>query len=276
MHTKISGCAASYTNRTMSAFRQDKLDCNRECQLQRAKRSFNPIDVKRPVVQQLDGLTSMDYTTWMSPYSQTHSSLRLFNSGFLEALTICEWWLPAALYGSCSLQLILLSPLPSLPVCLLASLLGWSIWWLLEYSIHRWLFHIDPNDAVWLRRLHFLMHGLHHKTPRDTRRLVMPILLSAPVAAALVLLAYCLIPSWDVWRLASAAGLLNYSCVYELCHYWMHVRPSDVKGRRTAWMKRLWGCSWLLRRHMHHHHKNDRCNFCISPNPLDHLLGTAA
>lgn len=236
---------------------------------QMTKNCSSCVDPKQPVLAQLSCLTPHDYQVWMKCPTATYRSLRLFHSGALEAFTVCRWWLPAYIYGALSLGLILMAPLPSFMLSLFALVLGWCVWWLLEYSIHRWLFHMTPSTQ-WQQRLHFLAHGLHHKTPRDSERLVMPPLLSAPVAAALVLLAYCLIPHWDVWRLASAAGLINYSCVYEPCHYWSHV----ISDKESLWPGRL--LAGLRKRHMRHHYHDDSRNFCISPNPMDCLLRTVA
>jgi 4-hydroxysphinganine ceramide fatty acyl 2-hydroxylase len=51
-------------------------------------------------------------------------------------------------------------------LCFLA---GNIIWTMLEYGMHRFLFHIDdylPDKPAFLT-LHFLMHGIHHYLPMD-------------------------------------------------------------------------------------------------------------
>lgn len=40
---------------------------------------------------------------------------------------------------------------------------GTFMWTLIEYSIHRWVFHYKPGKAVIWKQFHFLIHGLHHK-----------------------------------------------------------------------------------------------------------------
>jgi 4-hydroxysphinganine ceramide fatty acyl 2-hydroxylase len=48
-------------------------------------------------------------------------------------------------------------------------LIGNIIWTLLEYGMHRFLFHIDellPDRPAFLT-LHFLLHGIHHYLPMD-------------------------------------------------------------------------------------------------------------
>lgn len=43
-------------------------------------------------------------------------------------------------------------------------MLGMFLWSLIEYLIHRFLFHMKPpSDSYYLIMLHFVMHGQHHK-----------------------------------------------------------------------------------------------------------------
>src|SRR5688572_15350330 len=50
---------------------------------------------------------------------------------------------------------------------------GLVFWSLTEYWLHRLFFHWQPAGR-WGDRLHFLVHGVHHKWPKDKYRLVMP------------------------------------------------------------------------------------------------------
>src|SRR5262245_61926384 len=50
---------------------------------------------------------------------------------------------------------------------------GFFSWTLAEYWLHRTVFHWEPGGK-WGERFHFLVHGVHHKWPRDRYRLVMP------------------------------------------------------------------------------------------------------
>src|SRR5207244_8406559 len=60
-------------------------------------------------------------------------------------------------------------------------LLGVLLWTLIEYLIHRYVFHYEPKTR-WGKRLHFVIHGVHHDYPNDARRLVMPPAISIPLA----------------------------------------------------------------------------------------------
>lgn len=49
-------------------------------------------------------------------------------------------------------------------------LLGMFLWSLLEYLIHRFVFHMKPPASnYYLITLHFLLHGQHHKVSRSLR-----------------------------------------------------------------------------------------------------------
>src|ERR1700747_2110210 len=47
-------------------------------------------------------------------------------------------------------------------------LLGVLLWTLLEYLIHRYVFHYEPKTRAG-KRLHYIIHGVHHDYPNDAR-----------------------------------------------------------------------------------------------------------
>ena len=60
-------------------------------------------------------------------------------------------------------------PFDSWAKTLVCFFVGNIIWTILEYGLHRFLFHVDewlPDKPVFLT-LHFLMHGIHHYLPMD-------------------------------------------------------------------------------------------------------------
>ena len=58
---------------------------------------------------------------------------------------------------------------------------GIFVWSLSEYVLHRFVFHYEPKQA-WLQRVWYLIHGVHHEQPQCKTRLVMPPILSIPLA----------------------------------------------------------------------------------------------
>ena len=51
--------------------------------------------------------------------------------------------------------------------------IGMLSWSLMEYILHRWIFHF-VNESKWSKRFHYIVHGVHHDYPRDEERLFMP------------------------------------------------------------------------------------------------------
>jgi hypothetical protein len=67
---------------------------------------------------------------------------------------------------------------------LISFAIGLLVWPLVEYLLHRFVFHFSPeNPSERMKRILFLMHGVHHAQPREKSRLVMPPVVSIPLAA---------------------------------------------------------------------------------------------
>ncbi|XP_057464765.1 dihydroceramide fatty acyl 2-hydroxylase FAH1-like [Actinidia eriantha] len=96
---------------------------------------------------------------------------------------------------------------------------GFFVWTLLEYSLHRFLFHIRTT-SYWGYTIHYLLHGCHHKHPMDGLRLVFP-----PAGAVILV-----VPLWSMVKLVAPSsiapalmggGLLGY-IMYDCTHYYVH------------------------------------------------------
>src|SRR2546421_2069908 len=96
---------------------------------------------------------------------------------------------------------------------------GMLLWTLLEYILHRFVFHTHiPIRALWLREIVNASHLVHHASPRDpTQILVLPIF-GAAVSAILYGLFAAIFRSWF-----SAAGVMTGIWAgflyYEAVHY---------------------------------------------------------
>jgi dihydroceramide fatty acyl 2-hydroxylase len=130
--------------------------------------------------------------------------------------------------------------------------IGLFIWTLTEYWLHRLVFHWEPDNAFG-RRMHFIIHGIHHDHPNDKMRLVMPPSVSVPLAA-LFLLAY-----WLVFGDAGFpifGGFMAGYLVYDYTHYWVHhFVPKSTLGKK------------LREQHMRHHFQDHRFGYGVS-SPL--------
>jgi sterol desaturase/sphingolipid hydroxylase (fatty acid hydroxylase superfamily) len=130
---------------------------------------------------------------------------------------------------------------------------GMFLWSLAEYLLHRYVFHFC-HDSRWGRRIHFLLHGVHHEFPNDADRLVMPLLTSTPMAIVFyALFALALGPASGS---AFFAGFVVGYLFYDGTHYYVH---HFVPGNR-------WG-KLLRRHHLTHHFADHHGGFGVS-SPL--------
>ena len=121
--------------------------------------------------------------------------------------------------------------------------LGYALWTLFEYWLHRVVFHFEPDDGIGAR-LHWIIHGVHHEHPNDPLRLVMPPAVSIPLGA--VVFGLCTWCSANATRPALAAGFFAGYLAYDMLHYYVHhFRPRSRLGRM------------LRERHMRHHFQDD-------------------
>jgi sterol desaturase/sphingolipid hydroxylase (fatty acid hydroxylase superfamily) len=140
----------------------------------------------------------------------------------------------------------------------LAAAGGVVAWTLVEYVLHRWVFHYEPR-TTWGQRLHFLAHGIHHDYPRDRTRLVMPPAVSVPLAVVF----WALFRGAGPWADAAFAGfVLGYVC-YDAIHYAAH--HLTLPGPVGAALKRY---------HLLHHYRDDTRGFGVTSPLWDLVFGT--
>lgn len=186
---------------------------------------------------------------------------------FLEPLSLTPWWLvptiwvPCVMYGTVTANQGLSNPVVTGSFWTF----GFFLWTLIEYLMHRCLFHIDdylPDNRVGIT-LHFLLHGIHHYLPMDRYRLVMPPTLFVALAAPFWKLAHFLI-FWN-WHAAVAAycgGVFGYIC-YDLTHYFLHHQNLPL------WYKAL------KKYHLQHHFLDYELGFGVTSRFWDDIFGTA-
>jgi dihydroceramide fatty acyl 2-hydroxylase len=137
---------------------------------------------------------------------------------------------------------------------------GWLFWTLMEYWIHRIVFHFEPESGPGAR-FHWIIHGVHHDHPNDPLRLVMPPSVSVPLAAGFYGL-FVLVLGSAAGNVFAAGFLLGY-LVYDMTHYYLHhFKPKTRFGRL---MREL---------HMRHHFQDDTRGFGISAPFWDYVFRT--
>jgi sterol desaturase/sphingolipid hydroxylase (fatty acid hydroxylase superfamily) len=135
---------------------------------------------------------------------------------------------------------------------------GLFTWTLMEYVLHRYVFHIDEYFPS-LKRFHYIVHGVHHEHPKDRERLFMP-----PVPGTLI--AFLMFSFWYLFfnlnAFALMAGISNGYLFYSYIHYTLHTKPSN------PYFHRLWS------HHAKHHYKYPDKAFGVSSPLWDIVFGT--
>ena len=194
--------------------------------------------------------------------SNKNETVRMFESDFMEFFSRVHPVIPLALYLPVVGYMLYVSlwrrQLSFVAVAALF-LLGILLWTLIEYLIHRYIFHYEPKTR-WGKQLHFVIHGVHHDYPNDARRLVMPPAISIPLAFLFFGLFFLIFGS-----LAPAvfAGLVfGYLC-YDMLHYATH----HLAMKSGVWI-------WLKQYHLRHHFKDDHVGYGISSPLWDYVFRT--
>lgn len=253
------------------------------------------LDLNRPLFKQIwFGGFSKDFyldQVHRPRHYKGGESAPLFGN-FLEPLTKTSWyvipilWLPLISYGTYLASQGFETPLEVIPMWLF----GLGFWTIIEYFMHRFLFHLDEYDSPrhsdhsvhplskfsltdllcsrWLPdnrvgiTLHFTLHGIHHYLPMDKNRLVMPPTLFLALAIPFYKFAHTVI-FWN-WYMAVAAfcgGMFGYVC-YDCTHYFLHHQNLP-----------LWYPA-LKKYHLEHHFLDYQNGFGVTTRFWDRIFGT--
>lgn len=196
--------------------------------------------------------------------------IRLFQSDFLEFFShihpavVVIIWLPICLYAL--VRGFLDWPSKNLMgFILVAFLFGLFLWTLAEYLLHRFVFHYHPKTEA-QEKIFFLFHGVHHAQPQCKTRLVMPPVISIPLALlfyGLFHLIFGVILGGSYWVGPLFSGFILGYLAYDLTHYATHHFPM----RKGVW-------KWLKRHHMRHHYKSPNLRFGVSSPLWDYVFKT--
>ena len=206
-------------------------------------------------------MTAVDHG-FASEAERLSASPRLFDNALLDKLSRVHWSVPLFVYVPLILALCVVSLQLIAPVTTIAMVaLGYLIWTLIEYFGHRYLFHWEfPGEFG--KRIHFLIHGVHHDHPNDPLRLVMPILLSGPIMIIAWFVATLLFGA--TLRYPTLAGFALGYLAYDMVHYYTHHAKPTTKLGLT-----------LRRLHLMHHFRDHDKGFGVSAPYWDFVFGTA-
>jgi len=198
-----------------------------------------------------------------TPNKLQSESPQLFRNQALEKLTHTHIAVPISIFILFSLFLLSLAfaytPLGTLTILLLF-LAGIFSFTLVEYLMHRYLYHIHSAYNKKIRRLQYLMHGVHHEFPKDKSRLAMPPVLSVGIA---LLLLSCTYMVMHKYALAFLPGFIMGYTIYIFIHYSIHAYPPPKNKLRILW-----------KHHSIHHYRDPEKAFGVSSPLWDYVFGT--
>ncbi len=192
--------------------------------------------------------------------STKNESIRMFHNSFLESLSHIHPATPLVVFVPVIIWFLYRSwvghSIGDFIVFYGAGLLFWTF---LEYVMHRGFFHFSFSSRLG-KAIHFLFHGVHHATPNDATRLVMPLSVSVPLA----FLVYGLFKFlFGLHADPLFAGIVTGYLAYDMIHFAVHHFPMKNPVAR-----------FLKQHHLKHHFTNDENYFGVS-NPLwDYVFGT--
>jgi len=137
------------------------------------------------------------------------------------------------------------------------------MWSLLEYGLHRFVFHIrfEVRNQK-LKEIVNASHLSHHAAPRDPRKLLVRTSYGLAVSGLLFALLY--IASGSVYSTVGLlAGIWGGFLYYESVHYRVHL-TSSASGL----------LAWQRRAHFYHHFTNNERCFGVTSRLWDHVFRT--
>ena len=136
--------------------------------------------------------------------------------------------------------------------------IGALVFFVSEYTTHRFMLHAAPQKNAFILKLQHRLHYDHHVNPSELGLLFLPVWFVIPVAAltlAIYLAATRNVNTSAALLLGSVLGLLWYEWV----HYVAHIPfvPKTAFGR------------WIKKYHLWHHFKNERMWFGVTNPSMD-------
>ena len=177
---------------------------------------------------------------------------RIFRNAFLESLTRTHIAVPLIIFYGTGLGLFIYTySAGNLSLMRIVAMLacGFLFFTLVEYLVHRYLFHII-TDTPTKERFQYMFHGVHHDHPRDKTRLAMPPVVSVVLASLLTFFFWLIMGEAG---LPFAAGFVSGYATYLCVHYSVHAFDPPDNFLRILW-----------KHHGLHHHRFPEKAFGVS------------
>lgn len=187
---------------------------------------------------------------------------KLFQNPILEKLSRTHIAVPLTVFGIYAVALLYWSATHTtltLGTTLGMFFLGFLSFTLVEYLVHRYVYHISTHTE-WRKKFQYNAHGVHHEFPKDKDRLAMPPLLSITAATILLLLFRLVMGDF---AFSFLPGFLVGYAYYLSVHYVVHIYQPPKNFLRMLWVN-----------HSIHHYKDGDLVFGVSSPLWDYIFGT--
>jgi sterol desaturase/sphingolipid hydroxylase (fatty acid hydroxylase superfamily) len=180
-------------------------------------------------------------------------------------MSIKDWRKLAPFYFYTAVVLLLAAAArgngPSKSAILILFLFGFLSWGLVEYVLHRFVFHLDATP-IFGRNFVYAAHLTHHENPKATDYLFANLQISLPIAMAYWLLAWAVLGTWRAASYLFIGLVAGYFC-YEWLHFLAH------HGRSRLPLFR-----YLRKYHLLHYYRTPDQRFGVTSPVFDLLFGT--
>ena len=145
-----------------------------------------------------------------------------------------------------------------LSVLFVCGLFGWM---LIEYVLHRFVFHYEARSGL-ARRLLYKVHLSHHENPSNTR-ILSGLVLGFAIAPEILILAWAVTGSWR-----SAFYVLTGVAAGYFYYEWVHFYVHHAKPRSRL-------LKYLRTYHLLHHHQTADLRFGVTSPLMDIIFNTS-
>ncbi|CAL1708867.1 unnamed protein product [Somion occarium] len=204
------------------------------------------LDLRKPVLRQVwqANFSKSYYLQQVHQPRHLSESARMFGPAYLEVFTRTQCVPPFFADPSAPLRIIFSMSIPAVSFAKATAcfFLGNVVWTILEYTLHRFLFHID------------------YYLPDHPLRLVMPPLLFTTLSYPFTQLAHAIFPT--AVANGTIAGAFAFYVLYDCMHYALH------HTRLPAYMREM------KKYHLAHHYKNFDLGFGVTSKIWDYVFNT--
>ncbi|ANQ47794.1 fatty acid hydroxylase [Flammeovirga sp. MY04] len=189
-------------------------------------------------------------------------SKALFEHPLLEKLTHTHAFVPISMYLIIGLGLSVYgcwNNLLSIGPTVGLFMLGLLFFTLVEYLMHRFVFHMLPDTKL-KKDITYKFHGVHHDQPKDKSRLAMPPIISIVLSSAFFGFFYLIMSNY---AFGFGGGFLVGYSAYLGIHYIIHAYRPPKNFFKILWIH-----------HGIHHYKSDDKAFGVSSPLWDVIFRT--